>query len=388
MSLSPLMLLTLAPTVIIMLIVIKGMNYKSVPFGKIMKVFLISALSCIPAALAELAATFFAGVLLNNSSPLAADFVEYFLIVAIIEESCKFITFRAIIMHDRSFDNTYDGVIYGAAAALGFATLENFLYVYIVSSGSYSTALIRGFMSVPLHAATGILMGSYLGIDKYKKYNNLKDGKHPEIAAFAASIALHGAYDFTLTLPSAADFPTSASFGIAAIIIIGVYIMIGIVIKRSKRGMHNIYNRYYYERLGGNFQDLFGKTNERGFSGNVVVQPYAAYNAYSGYPQPFDQSGAYRQPQYNQYNAQHGAYTAMNQNYPSGMRNAPYSPYNTERNSDSGYVSAAAQFTRNNYPQNGFTPYTAPESFVFCPRCRKQLKSSDRFCDNCGQRIK
>ena len=55
-----------------------------------------------------------------------------------------------------------DAIVYGTLISLGFATLENFNYVY---SAEYfgmqasTLALIRAFTAIPLHAGCGIIMG-------------------------------------------------------------------------------------------------------------------------------------------------------------------------------------------------------------------------------------
>ena len=65
-------------------------------------------------------------------------------VIAMVEEGCKYFSFKLMIFHDRAFDNTYDGVIYGAAAALGFATLENILYVFQGGFGTEENACCNG----------------------------------------------------------------------------------------------------------------------------------------------------------------------------------------------------------------------------------------------------
>jgi len=83
-----------------------------------------------------------------------------------------------------------DGVVYGATASLGFATLENILYV---SGGGWSVAIGRAFSAVPAHACLGAILGYYVGQARF----------HPErrtsawLGLLAATI-LHGCYNFPL----------------------------------------------------------------------------------------------------------------------------------------------------------------------------------------------
>ena len=63
-------------------------------------------------------------------------------------------------MRNRAFDEPMDGIVYGVVASLGFATLENILFVF---NGGMSVAVSRAFTAVPLHAFVGAIMGYYVG---------------------------------------------------------------------------------------------------------------------------------------------------------------------------------------------------------------------------------
>ena len=113
-----------------------------------------------------------------------------FLIVAAGEELFKFLALRIGSFPRKSFNEPYDGIVYGAAVALGFASLENLFYVF---EGGVETAIARMFTAVPMHACAGIIMGYYVGKAKFSKdrFKNLFKGW-----AFAA--LLHGLYDYFL----------------------------------------------------------------------------------------------------------------------------------------------------------------------------------------------
>jgi RsiW-degrading membrane proteinase PrsW (M82 family) len=53
----------------------------------------------------------------------------FFLVVGPVEESVKLLAVRLYPYRDSSFDAVIDGAVYGAAAGLGFATIENALYI-------------------------------------------------------------------------------------------------------------------------------------------------------------------------------------------------------------------------------------------------------------------
>jgi hypothetical protein len=91
------------------------------------------------------------------------------------------------VAKDPSFDEPMDGLVYGMTASLGFATLENVLYV---GEGGANVALMRALTAVPGHACTGAIMGAYVARAKFgsQRARNLW-------LAFLVPMALHGAYD-------------------------------------------------------------------------------------------------------------------------------------------------------------------------------------------------
>ncbi len=105
------------------------------PAWLIFRTFVWGAAMVIPAVLLE------AGI-----SNIFGELAMFFL-VGIIEEGCKLIAALSIAKN-KEFDEPIDGLIYATAAALGFATLENFFY--LLNHGS-SLILIRGPISTLGH---------------------------------------------------------------------------------------------------------------------------------------------------------------------------------------------------------------------------------------------
>jgi len=118
-----------------------------------------------------------------------------FITVAAAEEVAKFAVLW-YLSRSKWFDEPFDGIVYGVIVALGFATLENFLYVFSVETmqESMSIALKRMFTAVPAHAAFGAIMGYFLGLSRYLHTRN------PLVTLTGILIAIffHGAYDYFL----------------------------------------------------------------------------------------------------------------------------------------------------------------------------------------------
>lgn len=92
---------------------------------------------------------------------------ESFLLVGLLEEFFKWFIFMYAIYHHAEFDAHYDGIVYAVAISLGFATLENILYLF---TNGINYAFIRAFFPVSSHALFGVIMGYYFG--KAKIYIN------------------------------------------------------------------------------------------------------------------------------------------------------------------------------------------------------------------------
>ncbi len=147
-----------------------------------------------------------------------ARLFDAFVLSGAIEELAKWVVLILAIYHWDEFDEPLDGVVYGVAVALGFATLENFLYVLRFGLG---IAWQRALFAVPAHALFGATMGYYAGRAKLgdgdppRVPNPSRDGplaaeprsvhamRGPtlwldRILCLVAPIVFHGLYDYAL----------------------------------------------------------------------------------------------------------------------------------------------------------------------------------------------
>lgn len=123
-------------------------------------------------------------------------FINVFFGIALVEEFSKWIVTYFLSYKSKEFDEIYDMIVYSTFVALGFACLENILYV--VSSG-FLTGIIRALLAVPSHACDGVLMGYYLGLAKQSEINNRKDLKQKNIfLSIFIPFLVHGLYDYCL----------------------------------------------------------------------------------------------------------------------------------------------------------------------------------------------
>ncbi len=106
----------------------------------------------------------------------------FFLVVGPIEEFVKWLAIRVHAYNDPRFDAVINGAIYGAIAGLGFATVENFVYIantYVATSGASQAAQLEGATLTaagrafvgPGHVIFSAFAGYYLGLAKFNPEN-------------------------------------------------------------------------------------------------------------------------------------------------------------------------------------------------------------------------
>ncbi|MBR5103059.1 MAG: PrsW family intramembrane metalloprotease [Bacteroidales bacterium] len=113
---------------------------------------------------------------------------------AIPEEIAKFLLFWLFVRHNKYFDEHMDGIVYASVVSLGFAGVENILYLFSAGDEWLSTGISRAIFSVPGHFFFGILMGYYYSLVRF-------DPLSPSINKFwvlGAPIIAHGIFDTIL----------------------------------------------------------------------------------------------------------------------------------------------------------------------------------------------
>ncbi|MDO4177022.1 MAG: PrsW family glutamic-type intramembrane protease [Bacillota bacterium] len=186
-----LILLALLPGILIIIYIFRMDKVEHEPWSLIIKLVLFGALSCLPALFLE--------NLISTGNPgLQVGTFEYavftaFVVAALCEESCKYALLRLGSWRNKNFDFRFDGIVYGVSVAVGFALLENVLYVM---QGGLGTAIMRGLMAVPLHAFCGVFMGIFYGASKKVSIQG-KKGKAGgyTLLALIIPMIIHGIYD-------------------------------------------------------------------------------------------------------------------------------------------------------------------------------------------------
>jgi len=195
------LLISLAPVAIIGFYVWFRDKYEREPVRMVLLAMLAGALIVFPVILVEQGIQFIG----RSYQGLFAAAWHAFAVAGFTEELFKFIALYVLIWKSSEFNDKYDGIVYATFVSLGFAGVENVMYV--LESG-FNTGLMRAFTAVPAHAIFGVTMGYYFGMARF--YH--KREKELKFKALWVPMLLHGIYDFILMTGIAWLFVVFAGF--------------------------------------------------------------------------------------------------------------------------------------------------------------------------------
>ena len=187
-----LLLATILPSILIILFFVNSDKFKE-PKSQIIKIFIFGILITIPAYILNT----FLGDFWYNNTAVSESLISSFLTAAPVEEGLKLSILYYFVYKMKDFNEPLDGIVYGVTASLGFATLENIYYVYLLAdyfeTTSMALAIARSFSAVPAHAVFGIFMGYF-----FMKYAFIKKGDNL-FFAFVIPFVLHGCYNLFIS---------------------------------------------------------------------------------------------------------------------------------------------------------------------------------------------
>ena len=129
----------------------------------------------------------------NTYSSIREAFADAFVLAAIPEELAKLIMLWLLLRKNPHFDERFDGIVYAVCIGMGFAGIENVMYLASgIEDGSWiGIGISRALFSIPGHFFFAVLMGYYyslyhFGIDRSPKAKAM---------ILVAPILAHGLFD-------------------------------------------------------------------------------------------------------------------------------------------------------------------------------------------------
>jgi protease PrsW len=196
------------------------------PLWLVVTTFGLGGLAIVPAALAELGlgelSPWLDASLVTRGGQLMAlplAIPVFALTVGAVEEGAKFLAAWSLAGHRKEFDEPVDGIVYGCAAALGFAAIENVKY-FALGRMSGAVIALRTFETVPAHMFFGAIWGYGMG----RKLVSRKARVWPYLVLAALA---HGTFDAVVS--------TDGMQLVATLLVLGLAVAFVVMLRRSLR---------------------------------------------------------------------------------------------------------------------------------------------------------
>lgn len=342
---SLLFVLAIIPVVIILTyIYLKDRNKE--PWSLLIKLFVLGVASCfLVLFVSELLFKVFPFMSKDTAYMTFFETMAYsFIGVALVEEFCKWLmTFLGAYNH-KAYDEVYDGIVYSVYVSLGFACLENILYVFM--NNSIAVGISRGILSVPGHACDAVFMGYYLSLAKvYASQGKKSLEKKNLVLSVLVPTILHGIYDFCLF----ANMDILLLVFFVFVITIYVFAIKKIKLLAAQCKNTPVQNTQPVQNIQPNQQQYFDNNYQQTQTNSYMGQPQYAGAGYVN-QQQYSNSGYVNQQQYS------------NSGYVNNQQYANSGYINPQQYSNNGYVSQPVQ---NNYCAGCGTPMQGNT----CPNC-------------------
>ena len=402
--------LAILPVILLLIFIYKMDSYEKEPIGLLVRLVVFGIVSAVPAIILEELGT----LLINNilgTPPVGFapsnlyNFINTFFIIAISEECCKFLVAFFNTWKHPAFNFKFDGIVYCFYASMGFALIENLLYVF-GSNIAIGTAIARALLAIPAHGMFSVFMGYYYGEAKFCHATGNKSGIAANLArGFVIAVTLHGFYDFCLFSGKLIMLIPFLIF----VIIADVYTIIKI--RKASKKNQAIYNTPAYQpywvstpayAAGGGQMPLinpvYGGVNPQ-YNGYTTHNQNLTYNAGAAGNnyQTYNTGAAGNNQAYNT-----GAPGNTNQTYNAGAPGNAYQairPLNqgendNNRNPAPQYDNTAAASAENYSIEslNGTPSYSEqqtsilrrePPRMIYCPNCHNVCNFNSFYCGIC-----
>lgn len=180
----------LLPVLVLLYVIYKKDSEKPEPVKQLVKAFLLGILS-VPITFVLLIPLQMLNLVPEYNSTIADSIGISFFGAAIPEEIAKLIILWLFLRKNKFFDEKMDGIVYAVCVSMGFAALENVMYLFSDVDAYWETGVARAVTAIPGHFCFGVIMGYYYSLAKFYKKNK----SFNKLMTLVAPILAHGIYD-------------------------------------------------------------------------------------------------------------------------------------------------------------------------------------------------
>ena len=220
----------LLPAFIALYIIYRKDKNNPEPTGQLVKALFYGVLS---APLSMLLSVPFKEMGLYNeeSTTITGQLALAFFGAAIPEECLKFLMLWLVVRNNRHFDEHFDGIVYAVCIGMGFAGIENVLYLYDNYDNWLGVGIARALLAIPGHFFFAILMGYFYSLAHFA--SNIAKKPMYLMLAIGMPVLAHGLYDGFLMVQAVLP-------GIAGLLSVAVLLLLNRLRKISKKHIDNL----------------------------------------------------------------------------------------------------------------------------------------------------
>ena len=163
------------------------------PTRELVKVFIMGMLS-VPLSFCISVPLNLLGLYSQEPTGVLGSIALSFFGAAIPEELAKLFILWLVLRNNWCFDEKMDGIVYAVCVSLGFAAVENIMYLFSNYENFLAVGIVRALFAVPGHFCFGVLMGYYYSLAKFYP----KGPKKNKTLVVIVPIVVHGIYDSIL----------------------------------------------------------------------------------------------------------------------------------------------------------------------------------------------
>lgn len=181
----------IAPVVVLLWQILKRDSANPEPPKMLMKAFFYGMVSTVVTFIFLPVTEMIGDITMLDNNPLALAFKQAFFSAALPEEGAKLLMLWLLLRNNPYFDERFDGIVYAVCVGMGFAAVENVLYLFSNYDSWLSVGIVRALFAVPGHFFDAVIMGYY-----YSHYH-FGTRRNPATKALilAAPVVAHGIYD-------------------------------------------------------------------------------------------------------------------------------------------------------------------------------------------------
>ena len=185
------------PAVVLMWYVYRKDRAEKEPAGLLVKLLFGGVLAAAAAVFLEIGSEYVEYWMLGNRGPYNMYAVFEAVCIGMIEEGTKLFFLKKFSWKNKAFNYRFDGMVYAVFVSLGFAAVENVLYVFEYKT--MDVMLSRAILTIPAHMSFAVYMGLFYS--RAKQFDNLRDRSSCRLnllAGWCAASLMHAFFDGAL----------------------------------------------------------------------------------------------------------------------------------------------------------------------------------------------